>query len=425
MNAKLNEKITASHTGLSLKHNMMWNSFGSIFYLACQWVITSVLVVRLTDGFVVANALGLASATYSIFMPLAIYRMYTYQISDVKHENSLGEYFTLRLITSAAAFTGCVCYAAVFTTSEMLVTIVLYASYKSVSLMIDVFHGTDQLNRRMDYIGKSFILQGASSLVAFCVIFYPTQNLDISLVAMTVTTALVAICYDYPRARQFESFHIGISRKKALGLLGSCLPIVIAAIACAAVPSIPRQVLESTHGGALLGIYASVAAPVTIIQMGASYIYGPLISVFSEQYANNQAHNLIKMFIKVVVGIGIIGIVCALGFEIAGAYVLTLIFGQSIEPYTYLLLPIVVSMIISAYVWFFGDLLVALRCFKGSFVGNIAAAAAALPTALLFVSVFDMNGVSFAIIAAYSIGAILMAGYLIALFRKSLHKERE
>ena len=41
---------------LSIKQNMLWNSFGSITYLACQWLIT-ILVVRLSSGYEAAGTL--------------------------------------------------------------------------------------------------------------------------------------------------------------------------------------------------------------------------------------------------------------------------------------------------------------------------------------------------------------------------------
>ena len=88
---------------LSIKQNMLWNSFGSITYLACQWLIT-ILVVRLSSGYEAAGTLSLAMSVYNIFAPFAIYRMYTYQVSDVKRENTVGS--TLRFASSLRRLLG-------------------------------------------------------------------------------------------------------------------------------------------------------------------------------------------------------------------------------------------------------------------------------------------------------------------------------
>lgn len=412
-----NETVEDSKpTQLSLRKNMLWNSFGSIGYLAFQWLIT-ILIVRLSEGYEAAGMLSLAMSVYNIFSPLAIYRMYTYQVSDVKRENSVGEYLAFRMLTSGLALISCMAYAAITCSPNVLIAIFLYAVFKICSLLIDVLHGVDQLNMRMDYIGKSLLMQGALTFAAFVGIFGITKSLEAALTGMAIATVSVGALYDIPRTRQFGPISIGISREKAIHLLKYCLPIVIAAVACAAVPSIPRQFLSLMQGESALGVYASVAAPVAIIQMGASYLYNPLLSVFSAQYAEHRTDDLVRTLGKVTLGIAGIGIVCAVGFELLGPWLLATMFGPSIEPYTYLLLPIIGSAIVSAYVWFLNDLLVALRCFKGSLVGNIVAAGIALPATYCFVTAWDMNGVSFTCIAAYGIGALVMTAYLVALLK--------
>lgn len=394
---------------------MLWNSAGSLVYLGCQWLIT-VLVVRLSDGYDAAGVLSLAMSVYNMFSSLAIYRLYTYQVSDVNHENTVGEYFALKLITCGTALALILAYSASTCPPGSLVTIMLYAIYKVAGLLIDVLHGLDQQNHRMDYIGKSLSIQGFLSLAIFCIGMASTNSLDVSIVGMTAITALVGVLYDLPRSTKFEALSIGISKKKALHLLGYCLPIAIAAVASGAVPSIPRQYLASLYGSAALGVYASVAAPAVIIQMGASYIYNPLLGYFSEAYASRDMRQLTLLLLKTGGGIALLGFTSAVALCWLGEPLLVLFFGDSIAPYTYLLIPIIATTMVTAYVWFLNDVLVAIRNFKGSFIGNMAAAICSIPLTFYFVPLFDMNGISFASLAAYSIGALIMLGFLIATF---------
>ncbi len=90
---------------------MLWNSAGSITVLACQWLLT-IVVVRLSGDYEAAGVLSLALAVYNIFAPISVYRMYVYQVSDVKRENTTGEYLTFRLVTTAIALTALIAYAA-------------------------------------------------------------------------------------------------------------------------------------------------------------------------------------------------------------------------------------------------------------------------------------------------------------------------
>ena len=402
--------------GLSLKQNMFWNSFGSLAYLGCQWLIT-VLVVRITDGYGVAGTLSLAMSIYNMFSALALYRMYTYQVSDVHHENTVGEYFGFRVVTCIIALICISGYSIITCTPDVIPPIIAYAFYKFASLLIDVLHGLDQQHHRMDYIGKSLTLQGVISLAIFCVTQLIALSLFVTLICMTAGIFFIGIVFDLPRSSRFEKLAISISKKKTWYLLKRCFPIVVAAVACGAAPSIPRQILSALDGTTALGIYASVAAPVTIIQMGASYIYNPLLGYFSEAYADRNMNQLASLLLKASTGIAALGVIAAIALGLFGKPLLTLMFGNSIAPYAYLIMPVIVCSMITAYVWFLNDVLVALRHFKGSFIGNVCAAALSIPAACTFIPQFGMNGVSFATIAAYTISAFIMLVTLLKMFR--------
>lgn len=404
-------------TGLSLKENMLWNSFGSFFYLGCQWLIT-VLVVRLSDGFDSAGILSLAMSVYNMFSSLAIYRMYTYQVSDVNHENSVGEYFAFRLFTCVIALIAIAAYSALSCPDHALPAIIAYSLYKIASLLIDVLHGLDQINNRMDIIGKSLMAQGLISLAFFCVGMILFQDVAITFLLMMVGIIVVGVVYDLPRSKQFERLRVGISGKKVSYLFCRCSLIVVAAIACGAAASIPRQFLSLYSGSASLGIYASVAAPVAIIQMGASYIYNPLLSHFSTAYNEKRFDELSKLLVKVSFGIALMGIISAFALELLGQPLLALMFGAEIAPYSYLMLPLILCAMVTAYTWFLSDLLVSFRLFRGCFWGNLVALLASLGFSLWLIPQYGMNGVSFAVSACYAIGSACMIVSLLRSTRK-------
>ena len=134
---------------ISLKRGMIVNSLGSLTGLGCQWLIT-IVVVRLANGFDDAGLYSLAMSVYGIFGPLAQDRMYTYQISDVKAENSTGEYMGIRILTSSGALLLCVVYSVLTCPSSFLPIILLYGLFKTTGLVIDVLHACDQAHRRLE-----------------------------------------------------------------------------------------------------------------------------------------------------------------------------------------------------------------------------------------------------------------------------------
>lgn len=415
---KLEDHVSGEQEPLSMKRNMLWNSAGSFTNLLAQWLIT-VLVVRIASGYDAAGLYSLAVSVYGIFAPVAQYRMYTYQISDTRHENTVGEYFTLRVITNGIALVACFGYALLTCPLSAVPAIMLYGLFKSAALLIDVFHACDQRHYRMDYIGISLAMQGVTSLAIFALAFSLTQNLEVTLALMSLALLVIGLVYDMPRSNGFEKLRLGITWRKTRHLLLKCLPIVIGALAMAAAVSAPRQYLFDAMGEAALGVYASVAAPVAIIQTGASYIYYPLIGYFADYYDRGEKRKLMGLLLRATGGIALVGIVCAVLLELFGAPLLELFFANNIGQYAYLLVPMIVSAMITAYVWFLNDLLIAVRDFRGNLIGSIVPLVVALACMVPFVQWWGMNGVSFTAIASYLAAAVSMGASFLACLKKS------
>lgn len=377
----------------------------------------TVLIVRLSAGYDDAGLLSLAMSVVGVFGTFANYKMGTYQISDIRHENELGEYFGFRCITLSLAFVACMIYAYITCPAYALVTVALFFIYKAVGLLIDILHGLDQQHRRMDYIGKSFIAQGVALLAGFTVTYWVTRNLDIAIVVMTVLSVGVLFIYDIPKAGQFEKLHIHIDKKKAMFFFKTSLPAVVASLAASAIFTIPKQYLYYVFGDASLGVYSSVAAPALIIQMGAVYLYGPLLDIFPKLYFGGDRKDFRKLLFRTIAGIAGVGITCSIVLELLGSWALQLLFGDSIAPYVYLLQPIILSTAMTAYLWFFGDLLITLRDFKAYFIGNVAALLVVIPLSFICVNMWDMNGVSFAGASACFVGVCVLLAFLVRRMR--------
>ena len=201
---------------------------------------------------------------------------------------------------------------------EAHITVAQIYAFKAVGLVIDILHGVDQINRRMDYIGKSFMLQGVLTLVAFVVVYWATRSLDGAIVAMTIAALFVLF---------FERVCVTLSRGKAIFFLKTSLPAVVASVAASAIFTIPKQYLALTVGPAALGIYASVAAPALVIQMGAQYLYGPLLDIFPKLFFEGNERGFVALLGKTIAGIVGITLLCAIVLELVGEFALSLLFG--------------------------------------------------------------------------------------------------
>lgn len=416
--SKMGRRVKSGNRVLTIKQNMLWNSVGSLCNLGCQWLI-SVLIVRLSAGYDAAGIYSLAVSLYNIFGSIAQYRMYTYQVSDVNGENTVGEYLALRCITSTSALLLCTVYGVLTCSASAWASIILYAVYKTVTLVIDVFHACDQRHHRMDLIGISLMLQGSLSLAGFVFGMLLFSSLELAIVLMTIAVTIVGLAYDYPKTTKIESFRFGISAQKTKKLLIGCLPIVVAGIASSASVSVPRQILASCMGNAVLGGYASVAAPVAIIQMGASYVYNPLLGYFSERYFNKDYPGFWSLFRKSLAAIIGIGFACVVILSMFGERLLVLVFGNSILDYTYLLLPLVVFAILTGVQWFLNDLLISVRLFKMTFISALTSLIISLITASPLIELYGAMGVTFSGLCANAVSIGVMLFSLFGLLRES------
>ena len=148
----------------------------------------------------------------------------------------------------------------------------------------------------MDWIGKSWMVKGILSFVGFVAVLAVTQSLLAAILAMALVSWLVIFFYDIPRAKKLDTIKIHLKRKKYNadgGMLSRCYVTRLChrSFRRSRVWSW-KKFWEVQH----LGIYGSVAAPTMIVQMGASYVFNPFITLFAEQYSSGNIRDFWKTF---------------------------------------------------------------------------------------------------------------------------------
>ena len=174
---------------LSIRANMIWNATGSLVYMAAQW-LTTVLVVRLSTGYDAAGLLALGMAVSNIFSPIGYYKIRAFQVSDLDEEFTFRQYLGFRIITVALAIVVMFVYCFLTCPPGTWVTVILYGFFSLGPVFVDVLHGEEQRDARMDIIGISFVLRGILLLASFVIGMALFNSLDIALILMTVTTYL-------------------------------------------------------------------------------------------------------------------------------------------------------------------------------------------------------------------------------------------
>lgn len=391
--------------------NVLWNTFGSIAYLACQWLLT-VAVVRISSNYEYAGYLSLAMSYSNIFIPIALYKIRSFQVSDINNQFTSSQYIGFRIVTTAVGFGLVLFYSVVTCRNDAIPSVICYCLYKVIEVVIDVFYGIDQKGGDMSFCGISMLLRGLLSLLSFSLVLMLTGSMTISILSMCVICVPV-LFLDIYWASKFDSVVPEFNFAAIRALFLRCFPAVLGVACCAFVTSASRQMLASMLGNSVLGIYSSVCSPAAIVQAGALNAYAPLLVVFAMADLEESRKHFNQLLIKVAAVTLAIAFACLFGCSIIGQWALCLLFGPSIIRYSYLLYGAVISSLATALIGVFSDLTIVRRSMSSNLVGNLIALVLVVPLSYLFIKNLGANGVSVAISLAYLIGCLVMLPSLI------------
>ncbi len=392
---------------LSMSQNAFYNTVGSLVFCVCQWIISSLLVVHLSpEETAVENAglLQLAISVTNIFFAISCYNMRTYQISDTKNKYSYGDYIGVRIVTSIIAVLLCLGYVIILGyKANTIICIFFYMIFKLNETFSDVLHAITQKNYRMDYVCVSHCIRGISAVVVFAVAIILFNSVLIAILAMGIINLLQVWFYDVKKTRQFGSIKPIFNKEVILTLLITCLPAVVSSAAFTAITSVPRQTLEAMLGEEALGYYGTIATPLVVVQILATSIFNPMLTELAEYYNDGKINKFTLRLIKnLVILIGISAIVCVC-VALLGKFAVGIVFGQKFVQYTYLMYGIVGCTTMYVISWLCTNTLIIMRKLNVCMIASLVALVISVVAAKPLINLFEMNGVSFSIIIAYTI----------------------
>lgn len=404
----------------AIRKNMLWNVIGSVGFIGAQWVMT-ILIVHLA-GYTEAGYLSLGLSLTNVFTNIAYFCIRNFQVSDSWSKYSMDTYVTHRVVMTVLALASYTVFVLLNGYSLYLtVFLILFMVYRVSEAVVDVFHGIDQRSWRLDTAGQSFLMRGIFTLAAFVIVEKVTGNLVITTLIMLVAAYGVILFFDIPHAAKLETFSVRLGKKQwpaLVALTRECLPLFIYAICLNAVVPIPRYFLEKLQGSEVLGFYASVAIPASVIQLLASYVFNTFTGLFSEYREKGQKKEFMALFWKLTAAVCAIVVLAVGGSLLLGEWALTLVFNESIRPYAYLLAPTVVCCGIIAMIWFVGTVLVVLRDMKGLLLGAVAGAIVCAAVSYPCILAWSVDGVNVSLFISSVVSLLIFAWRLRANVRR-------
>lgn len=347
-------------------------------------------------------------ATGNMFASISLYKIRTFQVSDLNGEYSNRDYVGFRLFTILISMLLSIAYLALITdNSSLFTTSILYLIFKADETFADVLYGIDQRNGRMDYIGKSQFMRGIATLAGFSIPIFITGNLQPAIVGMLIACASITILYDFRNAKKFGPCFPAFCVHKMSGLFKACLLPTIANFFATSIVSVARQRYGILAGEASLGLYASIATPAVLVQAGAAYLYSPLIGSLAqtlhERGASSFKSSALKILLLIVIGAGLPSVALTL----VAPTLLVALFGNELAPHIWVFPYSLVATISVAVLLYINDILLILRDGKTQIVINALALVVTMLLTNALVQKLGMNGINVTIVAATTMASLL------------------
>lgn len=399
---------------LSFSQNAIYNTAGSLINGLCLW-LTTLVVVRFSADYVSAGIWQLSISVTNVFSMVAGFNLSAYLVSDTREEFTSGQYVGAQLIACAASAVLCIGYSLLCAyRGEQLLSITLYMFCLALNAFASLLHGFCQRHYRMDYAGISNALRGVLGLLAFAALLRLTGQVFWAAAGMTCAALAVLLFYDRRNARQFAPLR-PVFCARDLSLLYVCLPTVLAAAAFIAVSTVPRQLLQSLHGEEALGYYATVATPVVVVQTLALSIFAPLLRDLAVYYHQKEFGKIRRILTKLLLAVAALTVCALLGAYLLGETLWTLVYGESIRSYCYLLYGVIGCTVLYILCQICANLLIIMRkAYALLFFSILGLFTAAISGKMLIAAAY-LNGVSWATMLGY---AVYLIPCILYLFRR-------
>ena len=319
----------------SLRLNFTWTLFGNVVLQLCMWGIISSY-----NKLGSSEAAGLYIAGLMIMQPLFHFTDFNLRqvfVTDVANRWEFRDYLAHRLIWSLlAVLLGTIIAMFVFPGNWLVIAVnfVMGLAIAGQSLS-ELFHALFQKRERFDTISHSLVLRGLLCLAGVCAVYYTTQSVLLSLIAMMVLRFVTVLVFDFPVACRLLGSKLlfrlpeNLTPRFSPGTLHAItwlgLPLAINMGVLSLIPQIPRFWLERQEDGmSLLGQFGSIAMLMSVGLMILNSLGIAMSQRFAQVYAAGNRREFVRLtaiLTGTAFGMGCIGL---LVIPICGGLILTI-----------------------------------------------------------------------------------------------------
>jgi O-antigen/teichoic acid export membrane protein len=399
-----------SSLGLKVVHSFG----GNAAYALCQWFLLVALARLGGVGGVGDFSLGLAVSA-PIFL-LFGFQVRAIQATDVRGEYPFGDVLSLRIASSAAAFSLVMVVSIAGYHGVQARTIAAVALMKAFESVSDVYHGDLQRREQMDWISFWLILKGAGSVIVLGVLvrLFHSVAAGAAGAAAVFGSALFfgEAVFNAPSAR------LCWNQVNVTGIVRRALPLGISMMLISLNTNIPRYFLEHAFGSKALGLFA----PLTYLVLAGNTVMSAIGQAAMPRLAKLRAAQDASGFRTILgqmIGCGaLLGTGSVIVMAIWGRRILTSVYGMQYAEHTQLAVWIVAAGGISYLASALGYGLTAAGCLRPQLPLFGVLTAVVLTTSAFWIPRFGLNGAAAVLMTAACAQFLGAAGLMLGALRQ-------
>ena len=229
----------------STKRDYIWNSVGLATWGAEFPLLT--IVATWLVGIEAAGMFSMAYVTGIMLMYLANYGVRTFQVSDVREEQSFAAYQIQRYMTCAMmALVGWVWCIAHGYEQQMTTICMGVFGFRMMDALADVYEGRLQQQDKLYLAGISMALRSVTTFIACSLVLILTHDLGMASMALFIASiatfiigSLPVALLETPKSRQPELIEIR-------EIFIQCFPTAAALLLYAIIDNMPKFAMESS-----------------------------------------------------------------------------------------------------------------------------------------------------------------------------------
>jgi O-antigen/teichoic acid export membrane protein len=410
------DAATSGIPPVSLRASFSWTFAGNALYAAGQWAVLS-LIAKL-GGNEMLGQYALALAITSPVVMLSHLNLRAVLATDVSERHPFGDYFAVRLATTAL---GVVVIAAIALVSgyswALAATILVTGLSQSVETVSDIYYGALQRRDRMEQIARSMIARGILSVAALGAALWITRDLIWAVLALALGRLVVLLAYDRPRGAAGES----LSRsgwQAELAIMRTALPLGVVLMLISLNTNLPRYVIERRLGTAELGAFAAVASLMTV----GSTVVNALGQAATPRLARYFSDHDLPHFRRLAFRLAALGLALGaagvLGSALLGKVVLRVVYRPEYAAYSGLLVAVMGAAVIGYIAIILGYVSTSARVFAPQMPLFCCVAASSGIASWILVPRFGLYGAALAL----AVAACLQIGGQAFIFFRAVHR---